>query len=128
MAVTRSCDPGDVAVAVDIAAGQRLVYRVTADDPEIPYRLMDLEGTVLLAGPACGNPCVRGWLEPNDDVPAGDKTAHTLAMQFLRAGTIRYDVELHAADGTVIRAIKRCAFANDDEPDDFYEPLTIFLE
>ena len=86
MPVTRSCSPGDLAVALNATAGEYLVYRVVAEVADVEYSLVTESGAVLADKASCPSPCVRKWPASPGEIPSDGDEQHTLAMQFVSEG------------------------------------------
>ena len=129
MTVTRTCNPGDLAVTVRLGRQESLKYEVSVSAADIQFVIVDELGTRLLENPPCGVSCEYEWPAGPGDVPqAGDEVTYTLSMQFLGSGECHYVVTLQDRDKRPLKVVKDCLFSNDNGPDDFFEALRIFLE
>lgn len=127
MAIVRSCDPGDGAVALETSAGEFLEYKIPAASDGVLYVLTDGAGTHILDDGSCPPPCTRRWPSAGGEAPGSEDTTHVLAVQFLGRGELSYEVTRKAADGSTVAVVKKCTFSQDDGPDEYFEALRIFL-
>lgn len=127
MGVTRSCDPGNGAVDLDVSAGQVLEYRIPAADPNVQYVLAESGGGTVFDRASHPPPCVVRWPGAGTPPGPGDEVRHTLSMQFFGDEELTYRVERLAADGSVLEVVKECSFRNAEDADEFFEPLRVFI-
>ncbi len=128
MTVTRMCDPGDIAVGLNVGAGEYLVYRIPTAPGDVQYVLEDDSGNTLFDNNTCPSPCERKWPNLPSDITTDRDVQHVLAMQFISEGTLEYKVTKHSGDGAEISVVKDCRFTNQGAPDSFFESLRVLIQ
>lgn len=126
MGVTRSCNPGNGAVALDVSAGEYLEYRIPLADSNVQYVLAADGGGSLFDRSGCPPPCSYRWPERGSS-PAAGEVRHTLSVQFFGDERLTYRVERRSADGSVVEVVKACSLDNTGGAADFFEPLRVFV-
>ncbi|HEX9886000.1 MAG TPA: hypothetical protein VGA70_05910 [Longimicrobiales bacterium] len=126
MAVARSCNPGNGAVDLAVSAGEYLEYTVPSADANVRFALAESGGGSLFDNTTCPPPCAFRWPAQGTAIGAGE-ARHTLSMQFFGDERLAYRVVRRSAVGSVLEVVKDCAFENTGGPDEYFEPLRVFV-
>lgn len=125
MPVSKECRVNSEAVQVDFESGEKLFYVIEVTDGEVEYTLRESPGEKTLADSAsCPSKCEREWPRDESEVPDQTKVTHTLGMQFLSPGTVKYQVR-HRKNGDS-EVVIDCDYVADDSNPSFFEGLDVF--
>jgi hypothetical protein len=111
-------------VELDLTKNQKVRYTVETDG-SVLYTLRGGGLTLLPNGGSSEQ--TRLWPSAPGEVPAGAEARHGLAMQFGGSGSVRWQIELLAADETVLEVVRDCTYSNSSAPEDHMAAFRIFL-
>ena len=127
MPVRKDCRVNTEAVLVNLGGGERLLYEIEVTHGDVEYTLDEHPSERPLADSAsCPSRCERPWPREDSELPAENRVTHTLAIQFLSPGTVKYVVS-HQKGG-VSQVLVDCDYLSDDATASVFEALDVFIE
>lgn len=99
------------AAELNLARGQRMQYRITATG-DVTYRMRDHELAPFLSGSGPGV-ALREWPTSLADVPRTRRFVHGIGVRIVGSGSLRWEVEVHDANSTVVTVVKDCTYTNE---------------
>lgn len=113
MPINVTCAVKLPAPQLNLGLGQQMHYRITATG-DVTYKMRDHGSAPFLRGSGAGV-AQREWPTSAAEFPRTRRFLHSIGMRIAGSGSLRWEVEVHDADGALLTVVKDCTYTNESD-------------